>query len=114
MRIEIDTVPSKLDERLETFRDPKTEHIILSPEEAKNVLFKALLSAYRESVAWPNQTVLTVDVLARIAESEGERVDFTKVLEKFKNERAEQERQAREKEETLGVLLPRTPPVPEI
>lgn len=110
MTIERKKGQSKLEEKLEEYKDSGTRHIILTPEEAKNVLFEALLSAHRASVSRPNSTV---EVLAQIAGAEGERFDFTKAQDKFEHEQAEQERQAQERE--IAVLMrPPTPPVREI
>ena len=110
MRIETEEGPSRLEERLEAFKDPETGHIILSPEQAKDSLLESLLSFYRVSV-W--RFMPTVEVLARIAEAEGEEgIDFTKALEEFKKKteeefKAEEERKYGEGGSNIIVPTPR-------
>ena len=111
MWIEIDRGPSKLEMKLEAYKNRETGHITLGPEVAKNILFEALLSAHRASVERPNSTV---EVLVQITEAKGEgMIDFTEALEKFENEQAEKERQVRETLKFAGTL-PSRPPVREI
>ena len=111
MVAEYDRGPSKLEMRIEAYKNRETGHIMLGPEVAKNILFDALLSAYRKSVERPNSTV---EVMVQITEAKGERmIDFTEALKKFENEQAEKERQVRETLKFAGTL-PSRPPIREI
>lgn len=94
IEIYTDREPSKLDERLKEFKDPETGHIMLSPERAKDILFKSLLSFYKASVTRPTPMVEALVQITK-AEPEGERFDLTEALEKFVDE-AERERKAQE------------------
>ena len=104
---------SKLDKRLEAYRDPETGHILISPEQAKDELFKSLLSFYRASVSWPTPIV---DALVQIAEVKGKRFNFTEAYNNLVDE-AKRERKAKEEREFgdggINIIGP-TPPVPEI
>lgn len=112
--IETDREPSRLEQRLEEFRDPETGHIMLNPEKAEKELLKSLLADFR--AANFGRPVPIVEVLAQIAEAKGGWFDFTETLKKFENKRGEEERQAREREFGEGrsnILCP-TPRVREI
>lgn len=107
MTIETGRGPSKLELRLEVFRDPETGHILLSPGLAKDILFKSLLSFYKASVTRPTPIV---EALVQIteAEPEGERFDLTEALKKLENKRVEEERQVQETLKYAGTLPSRT------
>ena len=118
MRIE--TGRSVFDGRQEEIVDPKTGHIILDSKLAEKILFDFLLSEYmtrvkRDEVYDP--CAAEVEALAQIVKAkEGERIDFTVVSEKFKNEawrefKAEEERKFGEG--GLNIIVP-TPRVREI
>ncbi|TEU02842.1 hypothetical protein E3I18_00285 [Candidatus Woesebacteria bacterium] len=86
--------PSKLDERLEAFKDPETGHIILTQEEAKDTLLASLLGEYRRQVAKGallNQTNPKIEALVQIAEAQGpeDSFDFTGTVESIKKGRTE-------------------------
>ncbi|MBU0572141.1 hypothetical protein KKH23_00575 [Patescibacteria group bacterium] len=118
--IERDQGPSKLDERLEVFRDPETEHIILTPEEARELLLEALLGYYRrlasEGVSPHNRPSSKIEALAQIVEMRlsGDKFDYTETVETISKRRAQQSQERREMEEKLHIITPAPPPQAEI
>ncbi|MFH1863576.1 MAG: hypothetical protein ABIJ85_01510 [bacterium] len=103
---------SKLEERLEAYRDPETKHILLTQEQAKDELLRSLLSFYKARVGRPAPIV---EALVQIAEKgEKERFDFTEALEKFENKQADIDREVRERTRVVSMISPATPPDREI
>jgi len=81
--------------RQEKIVDPKTGHIILEPEQAKEILFDFLLSDYMkvggDDAIYNRPRFTEVEVLAQIVKaSKGEKIDFTEALEKFRKETGEE------------------------
>jgi hypothetical protein len=118
--IERDPGPSKLDERLEVFRDPETKHIIITPEDAKDILLNTLLGYYRkrvsEGVPPYNRPSSKIEALVQIVEMKhpGDRFDFTDTIESINRKRTQQDQKRRETEEKLNIITPAPPSQAEI
>ena len=107
--VEISKGQSKLEERVEAFRDPETKHILLTQEQAKDVLLRSLLSLYRASVRQPPPIVEALVQFAVKGEEE-ERFDYTRALKKFEDRQADIPREIRENEGVMSIISPTIPP----
>ncbi len=111
---------SKLDERLEAFRDPETGHIIFTPEDAKNILLNTLLGEYRwnvsNSVPPLNQPSPKIEALVQIVEMKlpGDKFDYTDTVESINRKRVQQNQKRKEMEEESHIITPAPPPQAEI
>ena len=111
---------SKLDERLEAFRDSETGHIIFTPEDAKNILLNTLLGEYRWNVSNRvpplNQPSPKIEALVQIVEMKlpGDRFDFTDTVESINRKRVQQNQKRKEMEEKSHIITPPRPPQAEI
>lgn len=105
--------PSKLDERLEAFKNPETGHVILTQEEAKEILLERLLGFYRSHVESPRSEI---EALVRIAETQGpeDSFDFTGTVESIKKGRAERIEEREFKKRIKEISTPSKPPQAEI
>lgn len=108
--------PSKLDDLLEQYRDSESGRVIVTPEEAREVLLDRLLGFLK---AKEGEIPAKIEVLVRIAEMPGdnERFDYTETLESVKRESAEarkaMERVRREMRKG-NIITSRNPRQPEI
>jgi hypothetical protein len=118
--LERDQGPSRLDERLEVFRDPETEHIILAPEDARDILLNTLLGYYRRSASEGafshNRPSSKIEALVQIVEMKlpGDRFDFTDTVESINRKRVQQNQKRKEMGEKSHIITPAPPPQAEI
>ena len=111
---------SKIDERLEAFRDSETKHIMLTPEDARNILLNTLLGQYRrrvsESVPPLNQPSPKIEALVQIVEmrSSEDRFDFTDGLKSIEEEQRKKRVEREEKRKISSIITPPEPPQAEI
>jgi len=78
--------PSKLDERLEAFKDMETGHIMLTPDQAKDVLFDTLVSYHRSNVAKMDSKIVALFAIVEDSEVE-EKIDYTEKLQIIRDNR---------------------------
>ncbi|MFV1917635.1 MAG: hypothetical protein ACC618_04120, partial [Patescibacteria group bacterium] len=127
MIVERSEGPSKLDERLEAYKDSTTEHIILTSEEAQKALVNTLLSYYYQSVSKrvnplnkPSPKIEKIEALKQIADekNKNDRFDYTAILQGIRGVRRRKDIEQRTREAEvrarMSILAGKRPPQEEI
>lgn len=111
--------PSKLDQRLDTYKRPETGHIMLTPADAARELAQSLLAFYRGNKAGNppplNETSSKIEALAAIFEERGERnssglYDFDEVRSSIESRREQLHTEKFERETAHQGWTPKEPP----
>lgn len=107
--------PSKLDERLEAFKDPDTEDILITKNQAIGEVIESLLGFYRGHIGSPSPKI---EALVQIIRSPlpYDKFNFSEILETEKEVQRQREsrRREREKMERAAGIIPPKPPQAEI
>lgn len=105
--------PSKLDERLEHFRDVDTRQVMLSPDEAKEVLLESLLGFYRSQVGRMDSKIVALLSIAGSSEKD-KKHNFRHELEGHLDARRTVREAYEKMRREASIITPRGPEQPEI
>jgi len=108
--------PSKLDEQLEQFKDTETGDIIITPEQAREVLIDRLVAHLKHREGRIPAKIETLLRIAKMSEPE-DRFDYAATLESVREEFAESREEAEKLEREMkrsNISISRGPSQPEI
>ena len=113
IHIERDPRPSKLDERLEVFKDRETGEVLLTKNQATHILTESLLGFYRSYVSSPNPKIEALIQIVKSALPE-DMFNFTEILEDQEKVQTQRDVKRREIESKPNYIIPAESPQTEI
>jgi len=105
--------PSKLDERLEEFRDSETGHILLTSDQAKDVLLQSLIGFYRGQVGHMDTKIMALLTISGDSETD-DRHNYTEKLEIARDARRAVAETSEKLKRQAGIFTPPKTKQPEI